>query len=134
MRGESMTATGALEPLMRTKTVLLTSYRRDGTPVATPVSLAFDGDRAFFRTWGSAGKAKRLNRNAEVEIAPCTLRGKQTGSAIRARARLLSGDDAKQARHALARRHPLLQGLLVPLSHRLMRYRTMHYELTPLID
>ena len=30
------------------KTILLTTYKRDGTPVATPVSLAFDGERAFF--------------------------------------------------------------------------------------
>jgi hypothetical protein len=29
------------------KTVLLTTYKRDGTPVGTPVSIAFDGDRAF---------------------------------------------------------------------------------------
>ena len=28
---------------------LLTTYKRDGTPVGTPVSIAFEGDRAFFR-------------------------------------------------------------------------------------
>jgi hypothetical protein len=50
---------------------------------------------------------------------------------IGVRARLLSGDDARQARRALARTHPVLQGVLVPLAHRLMRYETMHYELLP---
>ena len=123
-----------LDPFVREKTILLTSYRRDGTPVATPVSIAFDGDRAFFRTWETAWKAKRLRRNPSVQIAPSTLRGEQTGPAVNARARLLTGDEAKLARRALARRHPFLHGLLVPLGHRLMRYRTVHYELIPGAD
>jgi PPOX class probable F420-dependent enzyme len=46
--------TTTLEPLRRAKTILLTTYKRDGTPVATPVSIAFEGDRAFFRTWHNA--------------------------------------------------------------------------------
>lgn len=126
--------TSPLDAFVREKTILLTSYRRDGTPVATPVSIAFDGDRAFFRTWDTAWKAKRLRRNPSVEIAPSTFRGEPMGPAIRASARLLSGDEAKQARRALAARHPVLQGLLVPLGHRLLRYRTLHYELIPVVD
>jgi PPOX class probable F420-dependent enzyme len=51
------------EPLRKAKTILLTTYKRDGTPVATPVSIAFDGDRAFFRTWHTAHKTKRLRKN-----------------------------------------------------------------------
>jgi len=133
-----MIVTAALEPFRHTKTILLTTYRRDGTPIATPVSIAIDGDRAFFRTWDRAGKAKRLRRNPDVEIAPSTLGGKETGPATPrgypARARLLTGAETKQAKRALARRHPLLQGLLVPLTHRLLRYRTLHYELTLLLD
>jgi len=120
----------ALEPLRQTKTILLTTYKRDGAGVATPVSIAFDGDRAFFRTWQTSGKAKRLRRDARVEVAPATLRGERTGPAIAARARLLDGADARGAARALARRHRVLQAILVPVTHRLMRYRTLHYELT----
>jgi uncharacterized protein len=119
----------ALEPLEQTKTILLTTFKRDGTPVATPVSIAFDGDRAFFRTWHDAGKEKRLRRDTRVEVAPATLRGERTGPAIAARARLLDGDEARRAARALARRHPVLQAVLVPVTHRLLRYRTVHYEL-----
>jgi PPOX class probable F420-dependent enzyme len=121
-----------LAPFARTKTILLTTYRRDGTPVTTPVSIAIDGNHAFFRAWDRAGKAKRLRRNSAVEIAPSTLGGTQTGPAIRAR--LLTGSEAQRAKRARARGHPLLQGLLVPLTHRLMRYRTLHYELMPELD
>ena len=35
------------------------------------------------------------------------------------------------AARALARRHWILQAILVPATHRLMRYRTLHYELVP---
>jgi uncharacterized protein len=111
------------------KTILLTTYRRDGTPVATPVSIAFAGDRAYFRSYDKAWKTRRLRNNARVDVAASTLRGKPTGPSVAARAVLLDGEQARAAAHALARRHPVLQGVLVPLAHRLMRYRTMHYEL-----
>jgi uncharacterized protein len=114
-----------------TKTIVLTTYRRDGTPVATPVSIAFGGDRPYFRTWDTAGKAKRLRRNADVEIVPSTLRGRATGEPLSARALLLHGADARRARRALAGRHPALHRVLVPFAHRLMRVRTLHYELLP---
>ncbi len=122
--------------LARQKTVLLTTYRRDGSPVPTPVSIAVDGERAFVRTYEKAGKVRRLRRNPVVEVAPCTTRGRRTGAAIGAVARRLSGDEAKVAARALARKNPVLQGVLVPLGHRLMRFRTgrtVHYELVALV-
>ena len=119
------------EPLIHQRAVLLTSYRRDGTPVGTAVNMAVDGDRAFVRTPHRTGKVKRLRNNPNVEIAPSTFLGKPTGPAIRAQARLLSGDEAKYASGKLARKYRILQGILVPLAHRLTRSNTMHYELTP---
>ena len=113
------------------KTILLTTYKRDGTAVATPVSLAFDGERAYFRSYDKAWKTKRLRHNPAVQAAPATLRGKPTGPAIRARATLLDGEQARVAARALARRHRVLQAILVPAAHRLMHYQTMHYELIP---
>jgi uncharacterized protein len=114
-----------------TKTILLTTYKRDGTPVSTPVSIAFDGDRAFFRSYDKAGKTKRLRNNPRVEFAASTLRGKPDGPTVRARAILLEGDQARIAAKALARQHRVLQGIVVPLAHRLRHYQTMHYELVP---
>jgi PPOX class probable F420-dependent enzyme len=121
-----------LECLRHAKTILLTTYRRDGTPVGTPVSIAFNDGRAFFRSPHKAWKTRRLANNPHVRVAPSTLRGKPTGPAIRARAKLLSGDEARIAARALARRHRMLQAVVVPLIHRLMGYRTMHYELRAL--
>jgi uncharacterized protein len=126
------TSRSALEPFVRQKTILLTTYRRNGTPVSTPVSIAVDGDRAFVRTWDTSWKAKRIRNNPAVEITPSTFRGKPTGAALRAHARVLTGSEVAYARRALARKYPILQGFLVPLAHRLRGYTTMHIELTPI--
>jgi len=120
-----------LRAVRSARTILLTTYRRDGTPVETPVSIAFESGRAFFRSYDKAWKTKRLRNNPHVEIAASTLRGKRTGPLIHARAALLDGEQARIAAKALARRHRLLQAILVPLAHRLMHYQTMHYELQP---
>jgi uncharacterized protein len=131
--GRSSTAAAApFARFVRQWAVLLTSYRRDGTPVGTPVNVAVDGDRAFFRTYDTAGKLKRIRNNPEVEIAPSTPRGKPTGPALRARARLLAGAESAAAGRLIARKHPILHGVLVPLAHRLQRHTTVHLELTPL--
>jgi PPOX class probable F420-dependent enzyme len=113
------------------KTIQLVTYKRDGTAVATPVSVAVAGDRAFFRTYDQAGKARRLRRDPRVEVAPATFRGRVTGPGAPARAVLLDSGQAAVAARALARRHRLLQAVLVPLAHRLRGYRTLHYELLP---
>jgi len=115
--------------LRSAKTILLTSYKRDGTPVATPVSLAADGDRLFFRSHDHAWKTRRIRNNPTVEVAPSTLRGRPTGESVNAHAVRLEGEQARTAARALAHRHRVLQGVLVPVVHRLARYRTIHYEL-----
>lgn len=120
-----------LDAVRDAKTILLTTYKRDGTPVETPVSIAFGGGRAYFRSYDKAWKTKRLRSNPRVEVAASTLRGRRTGPLTGARAVLLDGEQARVAARALRRRHRLLQAVLVPLAHRLLGYQTMHYELRP---
>jgi PPOX class probable F420-dependent enzyme len=124
------TATWA--PFVEQKTVLLTTYRRDGTPVPTPVSIAVDGDRAVVRSFEKAGKTRRLRRNPTVQVTPSTTRGTPTGPAVDAHARRLDGAEAQQAARLLRRKYPLLHTVLVPLSHRVGRAKTgptVHFEL-----
>ena len=135
----------ALEPFRDQKTVILTSYRKDGTPVDTPVHIAVEGDRAYVRTYASALKTKRLRRNPELELwpasngtAPAVLAlsrpkaASRVGVGIRARARELDADESPGAARALARKYPLLHGFLVPWMHRhVYKTETVHFELTP---
>ncbi len=111
------------------KTMLLTTFRRDGSPVGTPVSVAVEGNKIFFRTYTKTWKYRRLRRNPLIEVAPSTFRGKPRGRSLGARARLLDGHEAQIARRALAKRHPVLQRFLVPWLHRALDYTTVHYEI-----
>jgi uncharacterized protein len=133
--GQSMTeATTQLAPLANQWSVLLTTYKRDGTPVGTAVNIAVDGDHAFVRTWGTSGKIKRIRNNPEVEVAPSTASGKTTGPAIHARARIVGDDERAEqslASKLIEQRHPFVQGIAVKYGHRLLRRKATYIELTP---
>lgn len=124
----------ALKPFIDQWTVLITTYRRNGTPVDTPVNIAVEGKRAYIRTFDSAWKLKRIQNNPEVEIAPSTVTGKSTGPTIHAHARVLNGDEAAHASQLIARKHPIFQGVIIPLLHRLCGDQTIHIELTPMAN
>ncbi|MEO7262726.1 MAG: PPOX class F420-dependent oxidoreductase [Jatrophihabitantaceae bacterium] len=120
------------EHLRRADTVLLSTRRRNGATVDTPVSLVVDQHGlGYFRTWSTAGKARRLRNFPGVRVAPCSFTGRPQGSDQPAIASLLSGPDIESARQLLARRFPVLHGRLVPLTHRLLHRETVYYRLTP---
>ena len=54
------------------KFVSLTTFRRSGAPVATPVWIASDGDALVVTTSVDTGKVKRLRHDPRVELRPCT--------------------------------------------------------------
>ena len=120
----------SIDSLIKQRNVVVTTFKRDGSPVPTPVNVVVIGDHAYFRTWSTAGKAKRIRRDPRVLIAPSTARGRITGRQITAKARLIDSDEEPPVRDALARKYRLLQGHLVPLVHRMRHYKTVHYELT----
>ena len=124
----------ALAPFVRQKTISLTTFRKDGTPGSSPVSIVVEGDHAYFRSFERAIKVRRLRRNPSVEFGPAMASGKPTGSTQSGSARLLDGDEYLKAGRLLRQKYPFLHGVLVPLTHRLMRSkygRTTHAELTP---
>ena len=64
--------------------VSLTTFRRDGTPVPTPVWIARDGDTLVVTTPVNTGKVKRLRRDSRVELRPCNRRGAVPAGAMSA--------------------------------------------------
>jgi PPOX class probable F420-dependent enzyme len=133
--GTVATATNpTLAPFVRQKTIRLTTFRKDGTAGTSPVSIAVDGDRAYFRSFERAIKTRRIRRNSNVEFGPATASGKQTGAMQPGQARLLDGAEYRTAARLLRRKYPLLHGVIVPATHRVMRFkygRTVHAELIP---
>jgi PPOX class probable F420-dependent enzyme len=55
--------------------VSLTTFRRSGEPVATPVWVARDAEALVVTTPGATGKVRRLRRDPRVELRPSTRRG-----------------------------------------------------------
>jgi uncharacterized protein len=129
-RSAGQPAWGYFAPLARATYAQLTTFRRDGTPVPTTVHIIADGDIAYFRTWNTTGKAKRIRHTADVRVAPSTIRGRPLGPAFPAQARLLDGQESEQAARMLARKHPVLHGHIIPWVHRRQGWTTQQYRLT----
>ena len=78
------------------KYLSLTSFRRDGTGVATPVWFVEASGRLLVETDASSYKIRRIRRDPRVTIAPCTASGRLRGTPVPAWAELLP--DAEVAR------------------------------------
>jgi uncharacterized protein len=113
------------------KYVLLTTYKRDGTPVGTPIHVVARDGHVYVRTFDPSGKLKRIRNDADVEVAPSTARGKVRGASRPARARILTGAESDVAAEALAGKYPILHGHLIPWYHRRKGLKTTQLELTP---
>lgn len=106
-----MTAAEATAALRRGKYVSVTTFRRDGTGVPTPVWYALgDGELVFWTGVGS-GKVKRLRNDPRVVLAPCNVRGQvpDGAPAFEATARLLDDTGKAAARRLLARKYALVR-------------------------
>jgi PPOX class probable F420-dependent enzyme len=97
------------------KYISLTTVRKNGTKVATPVWFGEDGDRLYVMTRSTMGKVKRIRNNPLVEVAPCTMRGNVTGDKLFAHARILPLEEHAHARQAINRKY-LLARLSSPFS------------------
>ena len=117
------------KPLSGRRYVSLTTFRKDGTPVATPVWLVGYEDGIAVWTNAGTGKVKRLRRNKAVTVAPCTFRGRVLGEAVAGRAKLLSTEENARVR-ALIRRKYRLQGWLVTRRAERRPESTVSYAIT----
>ncbi|OBB92456.1 PPOX class F420-dependent oxidoreductase [Mycobacterium sp. 852002-30065_SCH5024008] len=107
--------THSLNGLGAARYALLRSFRRDGTPVDTPIWFGLDGDALVFRT-KVGPKTRRLTTRRDVELTACDHRGRVRPGAktLAGRATILSGDDAERANHVLHQRYGW-QWNIVPL-------------------
>ncbi|MEO5710932.1 MAG: PPOX class F420-dependent oxidoreductase [Nocardioidaceae bacterium] len=66
----------SLLPLGDERFVSLTTFRRTGVPVSTPVWIARDGAALLVTTPSGSGKVKRLRHTDRVELRACSRSGK----------------------------------------------------------
>jgi PPOX class probable F420-dependent enzyme len=68
--------------------VAITTFKRDGTPVSTPVWVAGENGSLLVISEADSWKVKRIRRDSHVRITPCSARGAPRGEPIEADATL----------------------------------------------
>ncbi|MFI6448566.1 PPOX class F420-dependent oxidoreductase [Kitasatospora sp. NPDC050543] len=112
-----------LERLIRLATgsyLLVTTFRKDGTPVATPVWVVRDGDALGIWTVADSWKVRRIRNRADVLVGPCDARGNPTGEQVPGVAEICTPERTAAYRTLLRQKYGLL-GVLTLLGSRLRR-------------
>jgi hypothetical protein len=96
-----------VDEIGRSRYVSLTTYRKDGTGVATPVWHVVNGGELFVVSDAEAWKVKRIRNNSHVVVAVCDVRGRIAPGAPSAEgtARLLDEVETEVGRTLLARKY-----------------------------
>ncbi|WP_405165053.1 PPOX class F420-dependent oxidoreductase [Nocardia sp. NBC_01499] len=101
--------------------VLLTTYKKDGTPVGTPVWVAPDGDRIVVWTNPTTWKVKRIRRNPDVTLQVSDARGRPKGDEVlTGTATVLDANDTQRVRDLVSRKYGIIGTLVIKL-HKLFR-------------
>ena len=122
-------ADAAFAPLKASNIALLTTFRRSGAGVGTPVDISVVDGKAYFTTWSTTGKIKRIANNPRVTLAPCTRGGKPIGPSVEGAARRLEGTEAADVRTMLG---TVFQRWLWETIYKVFfRAQPVIYEVTP---
>ena len=98
--------------LGREQCIALTTFRKTGQAVITPVWFAQGPGTIYVETHADAGKLTRLRHTARVTFAPCTYSGKVTGSVSEGNARILAESEEMTAASAtLAKKYGFMRSL-----------------------
>ena len=100
----------------RQKYITVETYRRDGTPVRTPVWFHVRDGLVIVVTRSETGKAKRLRANSRVRIAPCTIRGRVKGPWASGGAAILDGGQTDAAVRARDKKYGMMARLARSLT------------------
>ncbi|GAB3466288.1 PPOX class F420-dependent oxidoreductase [Actinophytocola sediminis] len=107
-----------IDRLGRSSYVLVTTFRRDGTPMPTPVWVARDGDELIIWTQSTAGKVKRVRNNPRVELTECDARGRTRGASVTGTARILDAEGTEHGRRVLKKKYGLTGRIVIGSSKR----------------
>ena len=116
----------AARVLQKSRVGLLTTFRRTGEPVTTPVSIAARDSAVYFTSSATSGKARRLMARANVTLAPSTVGGRPRGPATSGQARLLSGAERRRIGRLLLPGSPLFWSYVL---YRIRGHRMVVYEI-----
>ena len=96
---------------MEGKYINLVTYKKDGSPIETPVWFVEKDDKLYVSSAQRRYKLKRIANNSNVKVASCSFSGKLKGSYINGNARVLPDGKNEDIEH-LFRKKYLLAGLM----------------------
>jgi uncharacterized protein len=105
------------------KYLSLTSFRRDGSGVATPVWFVADNGQLVVETDADSYKVRRIRRDPHVRIAVCDARGRLRGEAVDAEATVLPDSERERVERLLARKYRIDRFTVLPLYRLVLRLR-----------
>jgi len=109
---------------MKGKYMSLTTFKRDGTAVATTVWFVQGEDgRLFVSTDPGSGKVKRIANNPAVTIAQCTASGRVRGELLRARAEVVPDGQTERLERMMQEKYRLDRLLILPVYRALRTLR-----------
>jgi uncharacterized protein len=112
------------------KYCLLTTFRKSGEPVPTPVWFGVADGKVYLGSEATVGKVKRIRGNPHVRIAPCTARGRPLGPPIDGRARVLQPSESERAERAIAANYGPIRRMYEDVGKRL-KIDTVYIEVEP---
>src|SRR5260370_39700012 len=117
----------------------LTTVRKTGEAVTTPVWFAISLGTIYVETHADAGKLKLLRHTARVTLAPCTYSGKVTGSVSEGNARILTESEERTAASAaLTKKYGLMRSLYhfvrnaQRMLHRKAKVEVVYIDIEPI--
>jgi len=114
---------GTLDARFPGKYLSVTTFKRDGTPVATPVWFVIENGRLLIYTSPDSFKVKRMRRNASVMIAPCNATGRLRGDPAPATVEFLSADANDHVMALMDHKYRVDKVLKLPFYNLVQRLR-----------
>jgi uncharacterized protein len=97
------------------KYLSVTSFKRDGSPIATPVWFVGENGHLLVETDADSGKAKRIRHDARVTVAPCSASGKLKGEPVEAHAAFLPESERPRVETLMGRKYRVDRVLVLPV-------------------
>lgn len=122
----------AIEQFRREPYIRLTTFRKSGKAVGTPIWFTADDSRLYVWTPRDSGKVKRIRAGSPVEVIACDFGGKKThGPTATGSARLLDDEDSERVRKMIIKKYGIAGFLSIYASIlRGGRKRTIGVEIT----
>jgi PPOX class probable F420-dependent enzyme len=108
----------AFSTIEREQYIRLTTFRKYGQTVDTPVWFAVHSGTTYVATGAQTGKVKRVRHTPRVFLAPCTASGKVKAAAVEGKARVVTDiQEIYVAKAALQRKYGFKRAIYGSIGH-----------------